>query len=237
MCAAAAVAHARVLPAITRGTAVVWRLRFMRRRPFVTIVSVFAVGCGAKLGDDAPPSDAGDAEVSVANGCPTSGQPTVGAPCAPEGLTCDYSACRAPEWRGGPVFFCSKGVWMPGGASCNPPPPWPPCPATEPSVGAPCTRPADAPACSFADECPANPTDHGTNDYVCTSAEWMLVSPKYVAPCPIVPPSDGESCACAAHSPSGGCDYGMCLGFTCDATTQRWKRKDVACDPAPDAGG
>jgi hypothetical protein len=222
------------------------------RAPFVTIATAaLAVGCGAKfeVADSADSGSETGADASsdvvttdaIAEGCPTGSMPTAGEACAPEGQSCDYSKCSAPEWRGGPFFQCSKGVWIAGGSSCNPPPPELPCPSTEPRVGTACDRFEGSPACKYPDTCPSNPTDYGSNDYVCKSGTWALTSPAYVAPCPSEWPMEGTTCACAAHMSELRCRYSTCMSFSlddaiCDPGTKKWRREITPCEPSIDAG-
>jgi hypothetical protein len=220
-------------------------------KPFVMITAALAVGCGAKFDIGGEPTTT-DAAVIDGNdlpdvrpdtlppGCPT-GKPAAGAPCSPEGAICDYSKCYAPYWMGGDTYFCTKGTWMAGASSCNPPPPDPPCPLEEPTVGAPCTRSAYASKCQYRDSCPYNPTDYGYNDYACDGGAWRMTSTAYLVKCPALEPTNGSACLCAAHMPSPTCNYGDCYGSpttmaTCIGTA--WSVGYLSCNPPPplDAG-
>lgn len=219
-------------------------------KPFVMITAALAVGCGAKfdVGSE-PATDSGvfdgdklpDVRADVpGGGCPF-GKPIVGSACAPEGTNCDYSRCYEPYWEGGEFYYCNKGTWQRGGSSCNPPPPDPPCPAEEPRVGGSCTRSPLASKCQYRDDCPANPTDYGFNDYVCDAGVWVRPSPVYTVKCPATEPINGSACPCGPHMPSETCSYGDCYGTpttTAACINGAWSVSRLSCNPPPpiDAG-
>jgi hypothetical protein len=206
-----------------------------------------AVGCGGRF-ETAETSDAGNdandaASDTLVSGCPVTGEPKAGTPCAPDGVFCDTGKCSAPEWRGGSFYSCDKGIWQVGVSTCNPPPPETPCPASEPTVGGACSG-YYAKDCSYPDKCPTNPTDYGSNDYRCNAGVWQLTSPDYVAPCPASEPTSGASCDCAPHMKLKNCDYRDCYGIpvlraTCSEATKTWSILETSCNPPPppmDAG-
>ena len=226
------------------------------RKPFVMTMAVLAVGCGGKF-EVAPTSDAdvSDTGVIIASDtgvvdggkdCPISTPPTNGAKCTNEGATCYYGRCAPPLYQSDIQMRCEAGVWKSGGeASCNPPPPMePPCPGVEPHIGTSCARPMYASACKYADTCPFNPTDYGTNDYTCNAGTWRRTSPDYTVACPTTAPTDGSACACAGHMKTTSCNYGDCGGFatinaSCNDATRKWSVLVTSCNPPPpdfDAG-
>lgn len=208
------------------------------RKPFVMTVAMLATACGAKF-DVAPSEDTGassDADVTDTatsetepGGCPRSA-PAVGTACTGTD-TCNYPRCMAPTWQGDIVVQCVAGAWRESGvSSCNPPPPDPPCPATEPRVGEACTRPGYSAACTYPDKC----SPAGVKGYACESGAWKLTTPTSTSACPATAPKHGSPCLCV----SGTCTYGDCYGTptiyaTCDAATGTWQALESTCNPPP----
>lgn len=220
--------------------------RVPARKPFVMTVAVLAASCGGKfdITYNPPPADAdlndtatnGDSEMDTGPGaCPRSA-PALGTACTGD-VSCNYTRCAPPTWQGDIRMQCVSGVWKSvGESSCNPPPPDPPCPVTEPSVGSSCFRPMGS-KCSYADKC----SPSGTKVYVCEGAAWKVYGPTTTDACPATRPVDGSSCTgCGTH-----CTYGDCYGTPtvdalCNATTGTWQVVETSCNPPPpplDGGG
>ncbi len=122
----------------------------------------------------------------------------------------------------------------------NPPPP--PCPANEPTVGETCTPRS---SCAYPDTCKSRPDPKDSHrSYLCITGVWKRSQVSYVAECPVVRPTTGESCASCADAYPGSCSYpnrpeSGCppVLVHCDVMSGTWQAPPSSCNPPPpDAG-
>jgi hypothetical protein len=204
------------------------------RTPFVVTLAaaatILAPACGGRV-DGAPTTDAGD-DTQQPAGCPTS-TPNQGESCSGD-ISCMYE----PNSCGfGTTATCQGGQWSVMRMSCNPPPPTPSCPATEPEPGSPCWQQLPG-GCTYADRCLPGQT---VVSY-CDNGQWSSSFVEMLVACPSTAPVDGTSCAeCAGRYPSS-CAYEYCGMYPsreaqCDPITKTWRTLWTSCNPPPPDGG
>ena len=202
-----------------------------RRASFVVTVAAVAasaVACGGSLGSDGGSGASGGSGGTGGSGgaggtggnpppppvCPAT-MPDSADACPSIGLECDYpgyvdecgqnidyrATCGAEGW---------SITMIGGGTSCNPPPPWEPCPMEEPAIGNNCwVDPADV--CSY-------PTQCCSNVYQCVNYVWQETGLECNPPaliCPDTLPADGQACDPCSYA---SCTYGSCASTSWVAT-------------------
>ena len=213
-------------------------------RGTLLVASALAVACGGQSfggdfsGQDAATDggggvdsggDGGGGDGGLVPGCPVS-PPSLGAPCAKQGLACEYGS--DPNVNCNTVARCQSGAWQvtpPGDlVTCPTPGIVPGCPASfaqvpQGSVCSPngliCGYPQGRCACTYGFGGPV-PIDAG-------SGYWHCENPN--SGCPSPRPRIGSSCSVPANVV---CDYGGCIlpgGTDLQCLGGVWTEQPVAC--------
>lgn len=92
-------------------------------------------------------------------------EPTPGASCTDEGLSCTFTNCTAPNYRNDHTLSCEQGAWtLTSEVECLPD-----CPDPPPLVGASCEAEETPGPCPVATDC-------GVTEALCIEGEWSLDS-------------------------------------------------------------
>ncbi len=211
-------------------------------RNLVLVVCTFIVGCGGSvaqpIGDAGPDSPLGnDGSVNdggVTGKCPAN-VPQNGAPCSPEGFSCEYGSSQLTMCN--VIARCESGAWSIPVPPPGPPPPEctdknsPKCPSTFASVPVGKSCSADYPThCNYPEgECACTVDMGGPFPLDAAAvAKWYCGKPQNPI-CPVPRPKIGSPCSAPA---SVQCDYGACVlpgGTVLQCEGGYWQETPWAC--------